>query len=296
MIRSMTGFATHSFETTLNGFPCAVTIQIKSVNGRFFDGSCRLPHLLSPLETRILRELKTRLLRGSVYCSISMNVDSSAQTAISPSISTARAYHQALNRIRTELQLSDEITLRDLLGLPNLFVQQEQTLDPVLEDALFKELPRAIDKLVTVQETEGAALEKDLRGALARMSAARTAIKERAAAAMERKRTELMRNLENIVGASKEAREHYLYLVQTHLDKMDINEELVRLATHLDALNSLFDSADGEKGKRFEFTLQEALRESNTIASKSSDSDISAHVVSLKVDIEKAREQINNIV
>ncbi len=297
MIQSMTGFATKAFILiTKDGSKSNVTISIKSLNSRYFETTCRLSHALYHLETKYIKLLKERLHRGHIYFTIYMSNPNLFKGSVEPALSTLQAYMQAINQIKQTCNITEPVTLNHLLKLPNIFNVEEQSIDSASAKIIQDAINEMIDQVVNARKKEGEALKKDLEKRVAIMSEQMSKIEQRSAIAIEKQKKLVHQALQEIGGDENtlaDARKNALY---TMLDKIDIHEETVRFASHLDNLEKQLHTKEVEKGKRLDFILQELAREINTVAAKCSDVEISTHAITVKVEIEKAREQVQNIV
>lgn len=298
MIRSMTGFAEQSLSLILaDSSTVHATISIKSLNSRFFETMFRLPHPLSNLETDLVKRLKKELHRGSVHFTIYVGDLSAFKGAVAPALMTVTSYVHAIEEIKKHSNLSGSIDLKDIITLPNVFVLQEQRLAEQSIALILKTTDTLIQKLIADQAREGALLAQDLleRIALAKQEMATIAV--RAEQLMEEKKQQVMAEIQGLGADDSKAADTHKSILYVALDKIDIHEEIARFKNHLDNLEQqLVDKKTVENGKRIDFILQELAREINTIAAKCSDSDISMRAINIKVELEKAREQTQNIV
>jgi len=294
---SMTGFASKTFVlTTPSGERSSISMNLKSLNSRFFESSIKLPMGLSHLETTLLKQFKETLRRGHIYFTAYLSNPNVFEGTITPAMTVIDGYMTAMNQIKTKYNLSDEIKLDNILRLPNIFSKEEQPLDETSTQQILDAITELIEKVMIDRATEGNALALDLDSRIAIIQKEMKFISERAHIFVEEWKKKVHTTLQEI-GADDNlianAQKSGLYSM---LDKIDIHEEITRLNSHLDQLIKNLSSQDIEKGKRLDFTLQELGREINTIASKCSDSIISSHAINVKVEIEKMREQIQNIV
>lgn len=293
----MTGFATKTLTITKDKDQTAhISIQLKALNSRYFEVNTKLPHTLTHLETEFIKLFKKSLHRGNIHFSVHLDNPSIFKGAIEPALSTLHDYVTAINKIKTACKLSDPITIEMLIRLPNIFNIQEQGLDKQSVQAITQATEDLITALVHEREKEGKHLKKDLEKRIAFMKKEIAAIDKRFqehSAEQKEKLTSLMHDLQGDESELATTRKNALYTV---LEKIDIHEEIVRFISHLENLDTLLESNDIEKGKRFDFTLQELAREINTVTAKCSDARISHLAINIKVEIEKAREQVQNIV
>lgn len=297
MIHSMTGFANKTFILTVpSGERSSISMNLKSLNSRFFEATVKLPLGLSHLETTIIKILKETLKRGHVYFTVHLSNTNIFDGSIAPALTIIDGYIKAMDQIKTKYNLSEDIKLDNILRLPNVFSKEEQQLDSDSTEQILSAVSELINKVIEDRKTEGNNLSKDLQSRIIIIKQEMQVITERARIFVDEYKQKVHATLQEI-GADENllvnAQKSGLYSM---LDKIDIHEEITRLASHLDHLIAHLQSSETEKGKRLDFTLQELGREINTIAAKCSDSTISAHAINVKVEIEKMREQIQNIV
>ena len=293
----MTGFASKTFIlTTPSGERSSISMNLKSLNSRFFEASIKLPLGLSHLETTFIKQFKEMLRRGHIYFTAYLNNPNIFEGSISPAMTIIDGYMQSIDAIKTKYNLSDTIKLDHILRLPNIFSKEEQQLDEESTTHIINAVTELINKVIEDRGNEGEKLSTDLRNRIAIIQKEMTIITERAHVFVEEWKKKVHTTLQEI-GADENlivnAQKSGLYSM---LDKIDIHEEITRLESHLEHLIAHLNSQESEKGKRLDFTLQELGREINTIAAKCSDSTISTHAINVKVEIEKMREQIQNIV
>ncbi len=294
---SMTGYANDNLLLTApDGSKINVSMSLKTVNSRFFEVTSKLPYALSHMETTFIQLLKPDLFRGKIYLTIHMHGSQAFQAEITPALSTVKEYKKAINAIIKECDIPGSITLEHIVRLPNIFNVEEKELDPAYAQQIIAALEELIKRVNQARAQEGDALKKDL---LERLAIMRTKIDEITQSftlvieEQKKKVNQAITDLEGDENAFAQARKDALY---TLLDKMDIHEEIVRFNSHLENFKKQVNSADMEKGKRLDFTLQELAREINTIAAKCSDATIGSLAIDVKVEVEKAREQVQNIV
>ena len=310
MIRSMTGFSSTiltlprklieagSIESSAPQHPLQLSMTLKTLNSRFFECTCKLPYSLSFLETDLLKYFKSKLYRGNVVFSIHMSDPSALTGFIEPSLPAVLGYMKAIDRIKETFSIAGTLSMSDLITLPNIFETRETPLGQETVDRIMA----AIEQLTTlVQETritEGKALAVDLESRIKAIKGYLAQLEPRATVVMEQRKAQLFATLSTAQAETHQesASEALTTLIYNQLERMDIHEEIVRFKTHLDSLSSIIKSDDIETGKKIDFTLQELFREINTIASKCNDSIISALSINTKVELEKSREQAQNVV
>lgn len=293
----MTGFASKTLTIIRDKDNKAnVSIHLKTLNARYFELNAKLPHALSHIETDLLKLFKKTLHRGYVYFNVFIDNPSIFKGAIEPSMGIVEGYISSIDKISARLKIKEKISLETLVRLPNIFNVKEQDIDKKSSDVIMKATTQLIKQLILERKKEGAELKKDFELRFAIMAKEIDIIKSRSKQLIEEQKKKinlLTQELKDEQNDVAETRKGVLYAM---LDKMDIHEEIVRFQSHLKNLNALLQSSDAEKGKRLDFTLQELAREINTITAKCSDSKICEQAINIKVEIEKAREQTQNIV
>lgn len=297
MVLSMTGFASTTATLTLaDGSQINILINIKTLNSRFFETTCKLSYTLGHLETKLIRTLKAKLLRGHTYLTMHVQNPQVLKGSVQPSVAIIEGYVQAIDQIKKKIAVEGTVTVSDLLRLPDVFEMEEKTIDKDFEKQLFQIIDQLIQQVIETRVQEGTILERDLRERFATMNKEIEEIEKAAHSLIQKKKEEIaqaMREIEQQESESAEARIGALYAA---LDKMDIHEEIVRFKSHLANIIKQLDADNPEKGKRLDFTLQELAREINTLSSKCSNAAISAQAINVKVELEKSREQTQNIV
>lgn len=297
MIRSMTGYAAQTITITKGKDQKAhISLQLKALNSRYFELNAKLPPALSYLETDLIKLFKKALVRGYITFTVYVDNPSIFKGAIVPALSTARSYEKAIAKLKKEMAVTGDLSLDALVRLPNIFSTEEQAMDKQTAQAVLKAANELIALVIKEREKEGVQLKKDISSRLASMKKEITGINARFATHMQEQKQKLADLMDDLKGDASDladARKSALYSV---LDKIDIHEEIVRFESHLENLKELLNTPGSENGKRIDFTLQELAREINTITAKCSDSQISSRAINVKVEIEKAREQAQNIV
>ncbi len=293
----MTGFATKTTTITKGKDQKAnITIHLKTLNSRYFEVNTKLPQPLSHLETDLIKLFKKKLHRGSVFLTVYLDNLAIFKGAVEPALQTVKSYVNAINQIKKQFLFKESPTLDMITRLPNVFTIEEQNLDKQSSQEIVKAVHELVETVIKEREKEGKQLKKDLDNRFSAMRKEIKVIEARYHAHMEEQKKRL-RNLLDELGDDTsdlaQARKSALYTI---LDKIDINEEVVRFQSHLENIAQLLDAPGNEKGKRLDFSLQELAREINTIAAKCSDAAISKRAINIKVEIEKAREQAQNIV
>ena len=289
-MRSMTGCGNGKVQR--DGWE--VTVDLKTVNHRFLDLGLRLPRNLSFLEQTIRDRIGENLRRGHVDVYLTaVRVDASA-IQVECDEDLAERYRDAAAQIAAKTGLANDLTVSRLMKLEGVLTVSEAEMDQEIVAGLCSEAAQiAALQVVRMREKEGEHLREDLRIHLDQVAALRERILERAPLVVEEYREKLEARLKNLLADGVEPQR---LAQETALiaDRCAIDEELARLESHIRQMRQYLDS-EGEIGKKMDFLIQEMNREANTIGSKASDAVIAQHVVNLKSEIEKLREQIQNV-
>ncbi len=299
MLFSMTGFVSKTIKLpqTSGNESAYLTFNVKSLNARFFEATCRLPYTLAPLEIEFTTHARTQLKRGYLSINISMSDANYFKGKIQVSLSTIEHYLEALTATQKKFNLPGEISIATLLQLPNLFSAEEGIISDELKQYILSAFDDAIGELKNVRASEGALLLNDLNERLEQLTKFIKAIEATFEETFKKRQEAINQQLQTIqtttTGELAQQQRTQLYL---ELDHIDIHEEITRFNTHLQAFINTLASQQEEKGRHLDFILQELGREINTMSAKCANSDISTHSVAIKVELEKCREQIQNIV
>lgn len=294
MIRSMTAFG--RARSTVDGKD--ITVEIKSVNNRFFDCSAKLPRAFSFLEEKIKPYLQSHSIsRGKVDVFVSIEVLDDPEINIDIDEGYAARYISALRKLGEKFDLRDDISIMRVAQNKEIFVETKPD-DDIEKDwaALSQVLDSAIEKFIEAREREGANIEKDL---LSKIESIRKSVDEIDALSQTDTRSyrqKLEERLRDMLSDNRIVFDENRILTECAIfaDKIAIDEELVRLRSHFDTFRSILESGE-PVGRKLDFLVQELNREINTIGSKSANTDITRRVVDVKCEIEKIREQIQNI-
>ncbi len=294
-MRSMTGYGRG--KVTFAGQ--SITVEISSVNRKQSEIALTLPRSLGEIEPRLRDEINARISRGRLTVAVVLHEASNrAQLGAGSTINLAAAkdYHSQLQRLCRHLKLSDSISIETILRGPGVLGEPVRAeVDPeVIWPGLQKALRQSLDDLLAMRRKEGAALAKDLKKRIKFIRAAAQTITKQAPLVMERHRTALFERARNADVEIAPTDERLMKEIVFFADRSDITEELTRFRSHLDQVESLLDK-DEAIGRTLDFIIQELNREVNTIGSKANDLIISQAVVSLKTELEKIREQVQNI-
>lgn len=297
MVFSMTGFATKTIEIPASGENKAyLTITLKSLNSRFFEAACKLPHALQPLEIEFMKLMKDSLYRGKISFAITMSNPILFKGPIEPSFYMVKSYLDALQQIQKKYDIPGAVSIAEILTLPHIFVEEEVLLNDAMQNLILDATKQIIVELRKEQHNEGIALKKDIEERISLLQHNITKIAALADQVTEKHKLEIHLKLAQLTTNSSELLDLTKHQLSTELERMDINEEIVRFKSHIVNLSETIASDQKEKGRRIDFIVQELMREINTIGAKCSDTSISTHVITVKVELEKIREQAQNIV
>jgi uncharacterized protein (TIGR00255 family) len=294
----MTGFASKNIPLPIDGATqTAMVVSLKSLNARFFEVTCKLPYQFNHLEVDLIRLIQQKLQRGHIYFTVYLANPDAFKGTVNPSLTVVDGYMAAIKMIQQKYQLSDAVTIGQILQLPNVFTFDEKRPDENLKKYVVEATEQLIDAVIEQQGKEGEALKADIEKRIDHMQQDMQTIEASSGILIENQKNKIAKVLQDIavegVAPTADIQKHAAFAL---LDKMDINEEIVRFKSHLGNLRSELGSKTQEKGKRLDFTLQELAREINTIAAKCSDASIGNVAINIKVELEKAREQAQNIV
>ena len=271
-----------------------VTVELKAVNHRFLDIACRLPRSLAFLEEIVRKTLNARLRRGHVDVFVTVARTDASDRQVQVDEALAAAYRDAAVRLAEVLGRAQSLDLAQLMAMEGVVTVTESDMDEeAVSAACRRAMDEAIDQLCAMREREGESLRADLTVHLDAAAALRENILLRAPKVVEDYRTRLQQRLAQL-GADGVEPQRVAQEVAIMADRCAIDEELSRLESHIGQLRAYLDTK-GEIGKKLDFLIQEMNREANTIGSKASDAQIAQQVVDLKSEIEKLREQVQNV-
>ena len=290
MLKSMTGFG--RAEQTVNDK--TFLVEIKSLNGKQFEIQLRLPPLLRPYEFEIRSILQDQLVRGTIDCIISIKQNGTSKP-VNINTDLIKAYYQQIETLAGELNIDTNSVLSALLRLPEVVTQANDILNDTDFEEFKKVLQGALDELNKHREEEGASLEKDLYKRITNINAQEEQIVKLEPNRMKRIREEIVQLLEAHVGKENYDGNRLEQELIYYIEKIDIHEEQVRLKQHCEYFRTLLANDDAAKGKKLSFIIQEIGREINTTGSKAYDAEIQKCVVTMKDELEKAKEQVLNV-
>jgi len=291
MALSMTGFGRGAFT---DGF-FSYRVEIRSVNHRYLDVSMRMPRSLSQFEDKLRKSVGEHLNRGKVDLAVFFESAGSAAVKVRLDQGLASGYHQALLELAKRFEMPSQLSLDHFVRLPDLFVVEQSDLEPeTLWQGLKQALTMALNELSAMRLAEGDQLVNDLLQRLEIITGLISVVEERAEMVPDYHRQVLMKRLTDILGQPGVDEARVAQEIAIYADRCNITEELVRLKSHLEQLASAFRT-QGALGRKADFILQEINREVNTIASKANDLAIAQAAIEIKAELEKTREQIQNL-
>jgi uncharacterized protein (TIGR00255 family) len=294
MLESMTGYG--SSERIEKGV--RVLVELRSVNNRFAEISVKLPRQLLSFELEVRELIRTNFQRGKISAFVQLQLEEAEQLPLSVNTSKVNGYRQLLELVRNEAGIEAPVTLEHLLRFSEIFESDSSILErpdeiwPIARETLIE----AIESLKEMRRREGRELAGDFTQRIAEIEETLRAIREIAADNLETIRKRLSSKIAAIAGRDVEYSKDRLEMeLVMAAERLDITEECIRFNSHNKFfIEELNNSASGS-GRKLNFLLQEQLREANTIASKSQNADISQKVVHIKEELEKVREQLQNI-
>ncbi len=291
MLKSMTGYG--RCESIVEGKK--ILAEIKSVNQRFSDYNIRVPRHLGYLEEDIRKFVSKRIFRGKVDIYISIENFEEADTQISLNEPLAKNYIDVLNQLKNQFNLEGEVTVGLVSRYSDIFHTERKEEDKdTITKLVLGVVGEALDEFIAMREREGARIESDLTQRVEYMRTLAQKVEERSPQTVEEYRLRLYTKLKELLEDKDIDDARILTETAIFADKVAVNEETVRLSSHFDEYYQII--GDGESaGRRLDFLIQEINREVNTIGSKAQDIEIAKVVVELKGEIEKLREQIQNI-
>lgn len=290
MLYSMTGFGRAEQAVGDKVF----LVEVKSLNGKQFDLRINIPSLLKPFEFNIRNILQEKLVRGSVECSIFIKQNGSARP-VSINKELAKAYYQPIAELAAELNLDAGGVISALLKLPEVVTATNDVLSDSDWEAFQAILIKAIDELKAHRQDEGRVMEGDLLLRIANITLHAEKIAVLVPLRLQKIRDGLVKILNENVGKESYDTNRLEQELVYYIEKIDISEEQVRLKNHCDYFLTILKETEESKGKKLSFIMQEIGREINTTGSKAYDSEVQKSVVLMKDELEKAKEQVLNV-
>ena len=296
MIRSMTGYGRGEYQDDVK----TITVEIKAVNHRYCDIFVKMPRRFSFAEEKIKAAVKAGLSRGKIEVSVSVDSFGTSDTDIRLDAALAKRYYDVLHELSDTLDFGlfeDQVSLSLIAKMPDVItgVSAEEDEDALLS-ALLDATNKAIDSITAMRETEGQKLVADIAMRADIIADIRSKIETRAPELEKEYAAKFKARIEELLDGAAEVPEERIALeAAIFADKANITEELVRLDSHISQLREFLKGSDESIGKKIDFLIQEMNREANTIGSKSNDKEITSMMLDLKAEIEKIREQVQNI-
>ena len=291
MLSSMTGYGRVKSETAQQ----EITIEIRSVNHRYLDLNIKVPRIYGFLEDKIKPALNAQLVRGKVDVFVSIRAKDGADIKISPNMAVLDGYMSALRSISERFGVPCEVSALDLARLPDALASEKEEADQEeLTAGVLDVLEQVLAEHSAMRRREGEVLCRDILARAELIAALVDTIEKRSPESVEEYRQRLATRMAELLDGSELQEQRILSEAAVFADKVAVTEEIVRLRSHLAQLKAM---VTGEKavGRKLDFLVQELNREANTIGSKANDYEIAKTVVELKAEIEKIREQIQNL-
>lgn len=291
MIKSMTGYGSGKAEAGTKTF----TVEIKSVNSRYSDFSIKMPRIYTFMEDAIRKTASARINRGKVDIYVNVETNGEDDSVVKVNTALAKEYLAGLKTISEELGISSNATAETFLRIPDVFTVDKADIDEeIISGAIISALTEALDGFDTMRIAEGEKLVTDLKEHLSFIANATAEVEKRSPEIVTEYRQRIEERMRDILGSATYDETRLLTEVAIFSDKVNVNEETVRLRSHVDQFTKMLDEG-GSVGRKIDFLIQEMNREINTIGSKSNDLDIARIVIDVKAEIEKLREQIQNV-
>ena len=290
-MKSMTGYG--SYESQSDNYH--LKIDMKSVNNRYCDIFIKLPALLFSYEDKIKRFIKKDVKRGKVEVFIKLNKLSKDDNSFDVDLPLAKNYYNASRDISNYLGLNNDLSIKDIISMPGVLVESEDNeVSNELEDLLFTTLTKTLESFITSRLSEGQAIKEDFKTKLSSIKDIVAKVEELSPISLKENEEKLKNKLNNYLDESEIDRQRIATECFLLVDKLSIDEEITRLIIHLDRFNHIMNLEESI-GRKLDFLLQEINREINTIGSKSNNIDILNNVVLVKSEVERIREQVQNI-
>jgi uncharacterized protein (TIGR00255 family) len=291
MIRSMTGFGRQQ-ASWQDG---SVTVEMRSVNHRFLEISCRLPRPLSHLEDSFKKTIQQCCARGRIDITVTVQGGKGRTGSVNLDQPLAKQYHHALRTLKKSLKLSGSIDLALMAGLRDVVsISDQPTEDPDLAKIVQQLMTKALTNLASMRIGEGKVLAKDMRARIQTIRGYQTVVAGRSPLLAQEAFNRMKVRVEKLLGSEIPDPSRLYQELAIYADRGDITEEIVRLDSHMIQFEQTLNRTESV-GKTLDFLLQEIGREVNTIGSKANDAEIAGHVVMIKAELERIREQVQNI-
>lgn len=291
MVRSMTGFG--RAKSAADGL--SITVELKSVNHRYFEFTSRLPKGYMFLDEKLKNFCQQKISRGKVEASVIIEDNTEGNTVVEVNDGYAEAYIAAIKKMSEQYHIKNDVKMSSLVGNPELFNVKKQSLpDETVTAAVLKTAEEAMESFIAMRTAEGGRLKNDVKSRTDFILEKVAFIEERSPETVKAYRERLEQKIKELIGDTQIDEQRLLTETAIFADKIAVAEETVRLKSHIGQFCKLLDS-DEPVGRKLDFIVQEMNREANTIGSKAQDMEIAHTVVDIKSEIEKIREQIQNI-
>lgn len=291
MIKSMTGFGRATGEK--DGY--IISVELKSVNHRYFEFNCRLPRQYGFAEEKLKSYVNSKVSRGKVDCFLGIEALDTDNADVVVNHTLASAYIKAMNELAQEYSLKNDISSVSVSRFPDVFVLKKADEDEEKLWGYIKEVAdEAIEKFVAMRETEGEQMKKDVLSRADYILDCVSFIENRSPQTVKEYNDKLIARVHELIGDATLDEGRIIQEVAIYADKVAVAEETVRLRSHISQLKAFLESSE-PVGRKMDFLVQEINRETNTIGSKACDVEIARKVVDIKAEVEKIREQIQNI-
>lgn len=291
MIKSMTGFGRAMAEK--DGY--VISVELKSVNHRYFEFNCRLPRQYGFAEEKLKSYVNSKVSRGKVDCFLGIEALDTDNADVVVNHTLASAYIKAMNELAKEYSLKNDISSVSISRFPDVFVLKKADEDEEKLWGYIKEVAdEAIEKFVAMRETEGEQMKKDVLSRADYILDCVSFIESRSPQTVKEYNDKLIARVHELIGDASLDENRIIQEVAIYADKVAVAEETVRLRSHISQLKEFLESSE-PIGRKMDFLVQEINRETNTIGSKACDVEIARKVVDIKAEVEKIREQIQNI-
>ncbi len=291
MPKSMTGFGRGITQTE----SLTATVEIKSVNHRYFEFACRMPRAYQFLEEKLKNLCQQSITRGKIELSVFIEETGANTTEVEINRPYAEAYIKALKALAKEYRIKDDLKISAIASNPELFKVRKVALpDEAVTEAVLSATNTAIDEFIAMRKVEGERLANDILSRADTILEKVSFVEDRSPETVKAYRERLEQKIRDLISDANVDEQRLITETAIFADKVAVAEETVRLRSHIKQLDSLLKT-DESIGKKLDFIVQEMNRETNTIGSKAQDIEIAHTVVDMKAEIEKIREQVQNI-
>lgn len=291
MLKSMTGYGRVKVENDLR----EITVELRSVNHRYLDLNIKVPRIYGYLEDMVSKQAQAAIARGKVDIYVSVRAKEGADIRVTPNMAVIQGYVEAVRRVSETYDIPGDMTAMSLLRLPDTMEQSKEEADAEqLKAEVSAVLAQALEEYNAMRQREGARLVEDVALRAGLIAQAVDFVERRSPDCVEEYRTRIAARMTEILDGTELAQQRILQEAALYADKINVTEEIVRLRSHLSQLETMLKSPVAI-GRKLDFLVQEMNRETNTIGSKANDFQIAKTVVDMKAEIEKIREQIQNL-